>query len=36
MRAAGIDPYAETEPESTASEDDAEQADGEPAVDDAA
>jgi len=36
MRAAGIDPYAETEPESTASEDDAEQAAGEPAVDDAA
>jgi hypothetical protein len=35
MRAAGIDPYAETESESTES-DDAGQADEEPAVDDAA
>ena len=36
MRAAGIDPYAETDPESAEPEDtDAEQAD-EPAVDDAA
>jgi hypothetical protein len=36
MRAAGIDPYAETDPESAELEDaDAEQAD-EPAVDDAA
>jgi hypothetical protein len=35
MRAAGIDPYAETEPESTPDED-AEQSDDEPTVDDAA
>jgi hypothetical protein len=36
MRAAGIDPYAETESESTESDEDAEQNDDEPTADDAA
>ena len=36
MRAAGIDPYAETEAESTESDEDAEQNDDETTADDAA